>query len=301
MLDPLLGLGALAYALLVTPLPLGLDPGPSAACPADMRLVEGTHYDEVEHLCVDPRSDRKDTHCFAYQEGLSAFEGAATPVRVCMDRFEAPNLRGAKPFVMKSFDQGRRWCEARGKRMCSEQEWELACEGSDARPWVYGWTNDKRACNSDKAWRQYDVQKLYKNGDDEQTKEIERLWQGLPSGTLATCVSPFGIVDMMGNVEEWVSSRKGRSHPGSLMGGFWAKPWTGCRGTNDAHEPTFAFYETGFRCCAEPGALADSAAPAGPTDAPPSATPSKAAPSKDASEAPKAGKKKRKARPKKSG
>ena len=43
------------------------------------------------------------------------------------------------------------------------------------------------------------------------------------------------------------------------------------------------------------------AAPAGPTDAPPSATPSKAAPSKDASEAPKAGKKKRKARPKKSG
>jgi hypothetical protein len=39
------------------------------------------------------------------------------------------------------------------------------------------------------------------------------------------------------------------------MGGFWAKPWTGCRGTNDAHEPTFAFYETGFRCCADPGTL----------------------------------------------
>jgi hypothetical protein len=39
------------------------------------------------------------------------------------------------------------------------------------------------------------------------------------------------------------------------MGGFWAKPWTGCRGTNDAHEPSFTFYETGFRCCAEPGTL----------------------------------------------
>ena len=37
------------------------------------------------------------------------------------------------------------------------------------------------------------------------------------------------------------------------MGGFWAKPWTSCRGTNDAHEPTFVFYETGFRYCAEPG------------------------------------------------
>jgi hypothetical protein len=45
------------------------------------------------------------------------------------------------------------------------------------------------------------------------------------------------------------------------MGGFWAKPWTGCRGTNDAHEPRFTFYETGFRCCAEPGTLDASGKP----------------------------------------
>jgi len=38
----------------------------------------------------------------------------------------------------------------------------------------------------------------------------------------------------------------------TLIGGFWSKPWTGCRGANDAHEPTFRFYETGFRCCADP-------------------------------------------------
>ena len=81
---------------------------------------------------------------------------------------------------------------------------------------------------------------------------MDRLWQGAPSGAFDSCVSPFGIYDMMGNVEEWVTSRKHRKHPGALMGGFWAKPWTGCRGTNDAHEPTFTFYETGFRCCSEP-------------------------------------------------
>ena len=52
---------------------------------------------------------------------------------------------------------------------------------------------------------------------------------------------------MMGNVEEWVTSRKGRRYKGALMGGFWSKPWTGCRGTNDAHEEAFVFYETGFR------------------------------------------------------
>jgi formylglycine-generating enzyme required for sulfatase activity len=74
-------------------------------------------------------------------------------------------------------------------------------------------------------------------------------------------VSSFGIYDMQGNVEEWVASRPGRNLPGALMGGFWAKPWTGCRGTNDAHEPGFQFYETGFRCCADPGTLGDAAPP----------------------------------------
>ena len=69
------------------------------------------------------------------------------------------------------------------------------------------------------------------------TLEAKRLWQGTPSGRFSACVSAFGIYDMMGNVEEWVTTRKGRRFPGALMGGFWAKPWTGCRGTNDAHEP----------------------------------------------------------------
>ena len=93
--------------------------------------------------------------------------------------------------------------------------------------------------------------KLYSEGADA-TKEIAHLWQGSPSGAYATCASSFGIYDMMGNVEEWVATRHGRRFPGALMGGFWAKPWTGCRGTNDAHDPSFTFYEVGFRCCTSP-------------------------------------------------
>lgn len=252
MIDPLLGLGALALAMLTLPAaPPVVDPGPNPACPPDMRLVTGTHYDEVQHVCVEPVRGGKATRCFAYWEGITAEEGPKTEIAVCMDQFEAPNQRGAKPLVMQSFETAAAWCAARGKRMCTEQEWELACEGPERRPFAYGWRVDRTICNSDKAWRPVDERKLGASGEVAR-REVERLWQGAPSGAYPGCVSPFGIFDMMGNVEEWVASRRGRRWPGALMGGFWAKPWTGCRGTNDAHEPKFMFYETGFRCCADP-------------------------------------------------
>jgi formylglycine-generating enzyme len=251
MLDPLLALAALAVVFLRVPMAPSLDPGPSAECPGDMRLVAGTHYDEVSHECLDPRKDSKDTHCFAYWEDMTIAEGQATEIRVCMDQYEAPNTRGARPLVMKSYEDAQKFCGARKKRPCSEQEWELACEGGEFRPLAYGWRVDTALCNSDKQWIKFDAGKLTRPGPDADA-ELARLWQGAPSGKYLSCASKFGIFDMMGNVEEWVSTRKGRRFPGALMGGFWAKPWTGCRGTNDAHEPGFTFYETGFRCCAEP-------------------------------------------------
>jgi formylglycine-generating enzyme required for sulfatase activity len=168
-----------------------------------------------------------------------------------MDRFEAPNRRGAKPLVMESFLSATRWCTKRGKRMCSEREWELGCEGPRYQPLAYGWGVDVKLCNSNKGWIKVDFD-AFGGAKEDADKEAKRLWQGSASGRYATCVSPFGIYDMMGNVEEWVSSRQSRKFPGALMGGFWSKPWTGCRGTNDAHQPSFAFYETGFRCCKDP-------------------------------------------------
>jgi hypothetical protein len=248
VLDPWVSLAGLTRSLATAPDTPDRDPGPSAACPKDMRLVEGVHHEHMAHLCMEPRSDTKDTHCYRYHPGLSLLEAPSTPVRVCMDQFEAPNRRGARPLVLKSFRSAKRWCEERGKRVCTEQEWELACEGPDHLPLAYGWAVDRRLCNSGKPWMAVNFDAFGKTLKEAE-EETDRLWQGEPSGRYRTCVSPFGIYDMMGNVEEWVSTRNGRTWPGALMGGFWSKPWTGCRGTNDAHEPDFAFYETGFRCC----------------------------------------------------
>ena len=169
-----------------------------------------------------------------------------------MDRFEAPNEKGQRPIVMKSFFEAKAWCAAKQKRICTEAEWETSCEQRDFRPWQYGWKVDKRACNSDKHWKPFDAQALMAGGETA-SKEVARLWQGIGSGERESCATEDGIYDMMGNVEEWVaSSRRYHKHEGVLMGGFWAKPWTGCRGTNDAHASNFTFYEVGFRCCVDP-------------------------------------------------
>lgn len=255
MSDPIAALIAISVGLASAPDPnASLDPGPSPECPSDMRLVSGTHHDEVQHLCTDPREDVKETKCWGYYEGITALEGPTTDIKVCMDQYEAPNKKGAKPFVMKSYKSAKKYCADRHKRPCTEQEWETACEGPKYLPYAYGWSVQKKTCNSDKQWLAVDWDKFGKV-DEASEKESQRLWQGAPSGRYSGCITSFGIFDMNGNVEEWVTSRATRKWPGALMGGFWAKAWTGCRGTNDAHEPGFVFYETGFRCCADPGTL----------------------------------------------
>jgi sulfatase modifying factor 1 len=224
---------------------------PASPCLADMRLVDHDHFDVLERLCLDRRDGK---HCFAYQPGTNKPHGAPRHLRFCMDPFEAPNQKGAKPLVMQSSVDAEGWCSARGKRLCKEVEFESACEGPEMLPWPYGWSADGDACNSGKEWRPFHAEVLYEGGDKAKT-ELDRLWQGEPSGARPRCGTKEGVYDLVGNVEEWVSSRPTRKWPVTLIGGFWAKPWTGCRGANDAHEPTFRFYETGFRCCADASVL----------------------------------------------
>jgi formylglycine-generating enzyme required for sulfatase activity len=173
----------------------------------------------------------------------------------CIDRYEAPNRRGAKPLVMQSANDAVAWCSARHKRLCTEDEWVAACEGDERRPYPYGATHVEGRCTDDQPWRQVDESSLAKWPSREAKEHARTLYQATPSGSKRKCVSEIGARDLTGNVEEWVVRTRDHEQdwPYVLAGCYWSGCYGGskptCRSTNDAHGPDFRFYETGFRCC----------------------------------------------------
>jgi formylglycine-generating enzyme required for sulfatase activity len=87
--------------------------------------------------------------------------------------------------------------------------------------------------------------------------EAKRLWQGEPSGSRASCVSPYGVFDMTGNVDEWVVNEEHKPYNSGLKGGYWGPVRDRCRPMTTVHAEGFSFYQIGFRCCSDvPGASA---------------------------------------------
>jgi hypothetical protein len=164
----------------------------------------------------------------------------------CIDRFEYPNKKGEYPVVYVNFPQAVDMCKSQEKRLCTEEEWTFACEGEEARPYPYGFDRDKDACVTDKPWRPFNPAAYGKKHT--LVKELDKLWQGLPSGSQPRCKSPFGVYDMTGNVDEWTRS----SIPGRqsiLKGGYWGPVRTRCRPSTRAHGEAHVFYQQGLRCC----------------------------------------------------
>ncbi len=182
-------------------------------------------------------------------------EGMAKVGSFCMDRYEAPNEKGAKPLVMQSAITAAAWCKMHDKRLCDQDEWEAACEGPNHWTYPYGNTHVTSRCNDDKLWKVVN-EKLIATWPSAAAKaEVDKLYQAAPSGSYAECVSADGIYDLTGNVEEWTVRTKpsASGYPHVLKGCYWASCYGGskptCGWNNPAHADGFMFYETGFRCC----------------------------------------------------
>lgn len=117
---------------------------------------------------------------------------AATTHRKSPDHFENrtfPEGKADHPVTFVSWHDAKAYCDAAGKRLPTDQEWEKAARGTDGRTYPWGEVFDINKVNSPVRWGNLKLQ-----GDT------------TPVGAFDGGVSPYGVHDMAGNVWEWTDS-----------------------------------------------------------------------------------------------
>ena len=229
--------------------------------------VEGTFCPFLDQICIK-RPVAMSYRCSEYRAPSGNCQTGTSNKHFCIDTYEWPNKAGEEPVVMKSWYEARDACQSIGKRLCTQDEWTLACEGPEHLPYPYGYTRDATACNIDKDAIQVNESALKR--PDKRDAEVARLWQGEASGSRPGCKSPFGVFDMTGNVDEWTVNETGNPHNSALKGGYWSWVRGRCRAVTAGHDEGFRYYQIGWRCCANPGASVSApSAPSASASAPP--------------------------------
>lgn len=208
------------------------------ACPPGMLLVEGSYCPKVRQSCVkhvDPDGSMlRALRCAEYAEPSVCASNERQPLRFCIDREEYSPTPKAKASNNQTIAGAAAACEAHDKRLCSESEWTFACEGEAMLPYPYGFERDGARCNTDQ------TELVTATGA---LRDLRAQPDAFPA-----CVSPFGVHNMSGNVEEYVLASDGSA---VRKGAYWQPGAANCRARQPHPDDTYSGVETGFRCCAD--------------------------------------------------
>jgi hypothetical protein len=173
------------------------------------------------------------------------------PLDFCIDRYEFPNAFGEFPLVVVTFAEAERFCKKQQKRLCTENEWTFACEGEAGLPYPYGFERDADKCNISVFGPGPTKDMFSPRTTGATAKGIDLSWRGKRSGEMSACKSPFGVMDMTGNVDEWTMNARKFGRKMIMKGGHWGPARQRCRPATRGHGPFYVRYDQGFRCCSD--------------------------------------------------
>ncbi len=238
---------------------LTLDLDPEAVPPAGTRDAAPGHADKSASVRYVARGDELFVDL---SPGSDASTEIASGIVYQNGRFHAVPGREDLPAVMVSWFFARAYCGSLGRRLPTEAEWEFAARGSEGR--TYPWGSAPPSCDEVVIARKEGLK----------CAQLPRLGK---VGTHKRDQTPDGVLDLGGNVAEWVQdaftqtyaacpapcrdphaaeppSTEGAETLRVMRGGSWRLAAQTARGaTRSGYSAGLMVQTTGFRCAASMG------------------------------------------------
>ncbi len=137
-----------------------------------------------------------------------------------------PPGRARHPVVNVTYHEAETFCTLQGKQLPTAEQWEYAARGSKGYTYPWGYTFDKRRCN---------------------TKE-SKIGHTTPVDAFPDGASPFGVYDLCGNAWEWTRSRDRKGRYIIKGGSFREGRGRALNYTARSLKPDERRPDVGFRC-----------------------------------------------------